>query len=388
VLVAWVNRVRRRVRLLAFFTLAVGLAAVAVAGLVVERETGPGDAFSLDCLPFTPPDDVAGLNRLITGYRAVPGFLGADVGADVRLQDGRRLWVFGDTLRQQDFKGQKFVRNSMLMFSPGCATVVMPHDRGAVVPDRADGVGYWPMDVGAVQHTGYDLVGVSLQRVRTTGTGIFDFEILGPAIAMFEVPVGAAPTLLTVHDLGPDDVDPSRPMWGAAIETTDDAVYIYGTARPGGVSTYGLALEVARAPIGDVADQRAWRYWDGRHWQQDPERAAVLIPASGGVSQVLSVFRRDGSWYALSKRDDVLGKDLVIWKAPAPTGPFVPSEPLADIPSDSADGLLRYMPLAHPDLLPEEDSVVVSYSRNTADLQRLQEHPHLYRPKFLRVPLP
>ena len=78
----------------------------------------------------------------------------------------------------------------------------------------------------------------------------------------------------------------------------------------------------------------------------------------------------------------------MIWKAPAPTGPFVPSAPLARIPSDSANGLLRYMPLAHPDLLPEPGSVVVSYSRNVADLDRLQRDPYLYRPRFLRVPLP
>jgi hypothetical protein len=386
--VAWVNRVRRRVRLLALFVLGFGVAAAVIAGLVAERETDTGRSFSLDCLPFTPPDDVAGLNRLISGYRSVPGFLGADVGADVLLQDGRRLWVFGDTLRQPDFDGQRFVRNSMLIFSPGCATVVMPRDHGAVVPDRADGVGYWPMDVGVVHHTGYDIVGVSLQRIRTTGAGAFDFEVLGPSIALFDVPAGQAPTLMSVHDLGPDDADPSRPMWGAAIETRGDLVYVYGTSRPGGTHTFGLALQVARAPITQVADQEAWRYWDGHSWQRTADHAAVLVPAAGGVSQVLSVFERNGSWYAVSKRDDVLGKDLVIWKAPAPTGPFVASAPLADIPSDSADGLLRYMPLAHPDLLVEPGSVVVSFSRNTADLQRLQEHPHLYRPRFLRVPLP
>ena len=101
-----------------------------------------------------------------------------------------------------------------------------------------------------------------------------------------------------------------------------------------------------------------------------------------------SVFHRGDTWYAVSKRDDVLGRDLVIWKAPAPTGPFVPSAPLAEIPSDSSNGLLRYMPLAHPDLLPEDGTVVVSYSRNVADLQRLQKDPYLYRPEFLRVPLP
>jgi hypothetical protein len=306
----------------------------------------------------------------------------------VELQLGRRIWVFGDTLRQQGFRGQRFVRNSMLIFSPGCASVVMPSDRGAVVPDRADGVGYWPMDIGAVHHPGYDVVGVSLQRVRATGKGVFDFELLGPAIALFTVPVDGAPELMFVRDLGPDSTDPTRPMWGAAIETAQDAVYVYGTAAAPDGSAFGRSLQVARAPITDVANQARWRYWDGQRWQRRPERAAVLIPAVGGVSQVLSVFQRDGSWYAVSKRDDFLGQDLVVWKAPAPTGPFVPSVPVAQIPSDSADGLLRYMPLAHPDLLAEPGSVVVSYSRNVADLQRLLEDPFLYRPRFLRVPLP
>jgi hypothetical protein len=46
------------------------------------------------------------------------------------------------------------------------------------------------------------------------------------------------------------------------------------------------------------------------------------------------------------------------------------------------------MPLAHPDLLPEEGSVVVSYSRNVTDLKRLLTQPTLYRPRFLRVQLP
>jgi hypothetical protein len=366
----------------------IGVAAAAVAGLRSDREVAPDDGLSLSCLPFTEPRTVEGLNRMIARYRAVPGFVGADVGADVQLQDGRRLWVFGDTLRQRAFHGDRIVRNSMLMFSPGCATVVMPHDHGAVVPDRDDGVGYWPMDLGVVHQVGYDTVGVSLQRVRSTGSGAFDFETLGPALALFTVPVHGVPRLISVRDIGPDDPDPTRPTWGAAIETAPGAVYIYGTALPPGGHSFGRLLEVARAPITDVENQAAWRYWDGHRWQRHAERAAVLIPAAGGVSQVLSVFERGGTWYAVSKRDDFLGHDLVIWKAPAPTGPFVPSAPLAEIPSDSADGLLRYMPLAHPDLLPEAGTVVVSYSRNVADLQRLLKDPYLYRPRFLRVPLP
>jgi hypothetical protein len=379
--------VRRRARLLAVVT-GLAVAATATGGTIALSDgSAPGTArLSLSCLPFSAPKTVAALNAQIAHYRSVPGFVGADVGADVTLSDGRGLWVFGDTLRPARSAGPLIVRNSMLMFSPGCATVVTPSDHGAVVPDRTDGVGYWPMDLGVVHESGFDLVGVSLQRVRSTGKGAFDFEILGPAIALFRIAPGAAPQLVRVEDLGPDDPDTERPMWGSAVETVGSTAYIYGTAQPNDHSSFGWSLRVARAPITAVTDPTRWRYWDGARWQRDEARAAVLIPAIGGVSEVLSVFTRDGSWYAVSKRDESLGTDLVIWKAPAPTGPFLASRPLAKIPSN--DGLLRYMPLAHPDLLPSKGSIVVSYSRNTADLNRLLKDPDLYRPRFLQVPLP
>lgn len=49
---------------------------------------------------------------------------------------------------------------------------------------------------------------------------------------------------------------------------------------------------------------------------------------------------------------------------------------------------LRYMPLAHPWLLPQPGTVVVSYSRNFVDLDQVCAVPSRYRPNFLRVVLP
>jgi hypothetical protein len=46
------------------------------------------------------------------------------------------------------------------------------------------------------------------------------------------------------------------------------------------------------------------------------------------------------------------------------------------------------MPLAHPDLLPERGSVVVSYSQNDTDLAEVARDPFVYRPRFLLIPLP
>jgi hypothetical protein len=350
----------------------------------------PSKAAETQCLPIKPVSDVEGLNKLVKNLRTGDEFQGADVGADVTLQDGRRLWVFGDTLRARTFKGQRFVRNSMLVFTHTCAQVVLPADHGALIPDRADGTGYWPMSIAKVQRPGYDLVGVAAQRVRGKADpgNPGDFENLGPSIAVFLVRTGETPQLIERRDLGADNASRKRPMWGAAAAVDGDWIYLYGTANPEKAGVFGWSLNVARVKIDDILKSSQWRYWDGRSWQRNASRASKLIPAVGGVSQTLSVFHKGGRWYAVSKRDEFLGKDLVIWTAPGPTGPFTASPALATIPSDAASGMLRYMPLAHPDLLPEGGSIVVSVSQNNTDIAKVDDNPFLYRPRFLRVKLP
>ncbi|WP_370617073.1 DUF4185 domain-containing protein [Mumia qirimensis] len=378
-------------------------ALVVVAALVVAAVLLPGvlrgddedapsagsGAYETACVAIPELRTIDDLQTIVDTVRGGPELQGGDVGADLELQDGRRIWVVGDTLRSDDFDGQRFVRNSMLLISPGCARTVLPEDNGALIPDRADGVGYWPMSVGRVQRGDTDVVGVGVQRVRSTGgPNTSEFENLGPAIAVFHVKRGGTPQLVEVKDLGPDDASRTRPTWGAAVAVHDDWVYLYGTANPETDGVFGYSMRVARVRIDDIRDQTAWRYWDGSRWRRDADTAQALISAQGGVSQTLSVFEQDGSWYAVSKQDEFLGHNLVIWKAPSPTGPFTVASTAATIPSDAATGQLRYMPLAHPGILPERGSVVVSYSRNNTDVGKVARNPFLYRPAFLRVPLP
>ncbi|GGO73641.1 DUF4185 domain-containing protein [Nocardioides deserti] len=347
----------------------------------------PSLASATTCEPTGPVRTVADLNR-ITELRGSPQFRGGDVGAQAELQDGRRLWVFGDTLRGTGGE-ERFVRNSMLVVEPGCLRVVVPAGGGAVIPDRDREVGYWPMSVVVDGRPGYDLVTVTAQRVRSTDRDdAFGFENIGPAVALFVVPEGGTPQLVERVDVGPDSADTTRPMWGAAAERRDGWLHLYGTARPDTGMPTGFSLQVARVRPDDVLEPDRWRYWDGTAWVRDPTAAAELVPAAGGTSQTLSVFERDGRWYAFSKRDEFLGSDLVFWTAPAPTGPFTAQPPVAELPSDSTTGELRYMPLAHPGLLPRPRSVVVSYSRNRTDIGEVLDDPLLYRPRFLRVPLP
>lgn len=359
----------------------------------------PSLASETECIATGQLRSVKDLNRVTGWLRGSPAFQGGDVGADVLLQDGRRLWLFGDTLRGDDFDGQTFVRNSMLVVGDDCLSVVVPADHGALIPDRPppsgepgeSAVGYWPMSVGRVERPGYDLLSVAAQRVRTVGEGVFGFENLGTSIAVFVVPAGKTPQLVAQRDIGRDNPDSTQPTWGAAstvVEENGPWVYLYGTSRPDATDIFGFALTVARVRPDDILEAGRWRYWDGAAWSTDDRHAAILIPAQGGVSQTLSVFEDDGTWYALSKQDEFLGTNLTVWTAPAPTGPFTLQAPLRQLPSDTATGLLRYMPLAHPELLPRDGTMVVSYSRNTTDFGKVVEDPLLYRPRFLRVTLP
>ena len=275
---------------------------------VVSAEPVPG-ASRTSCVATPEVTNLKQLNAFAGKLRGGEAFQGADVGADVLLQDGRRLWVFGDTLRAADFPGQRFVRNSMLVLGEGCAQTVVPADDGALIPDRGDGVGYWPMSIARVQRPGYDLVGVAAQRVRTTNEpdGAFAFESLGSSMAVFVVLRGGTPQLVAQQDVGPDDKDTARPQWGAAAAVHGGWVYLYGTARPQEQGVFGFSLRVARARPDHILERTSWQFWDGSRWQAKADQAKELIAADQGVSQTLSVFPRNGRWYAVSKRDEFLG---------------------------------------------------------------------------------
>jgi hypothetical protein len=367
------------------------------AGLVagaVDRQVGPATSEGARlgaCVAFRLGDTVAELNQEIGASAGVPEFLGADVGVDVWLSETRSLWLFADTL-QRTPTGYALVRNSMLLLTPSCLQVVEPPRGGAVVPDRSDGVGYWPMSAWMLDRGGDTIVYAMFQRVRAepdagASSGI-DFVTLGPALVVFRVTDSGAPQLVTKVELGTDDPSKESPEWGAAAALDGGWLYLYGTSTRDLAGIHGFALRVARVRPDHATDMSRWRYWDGREWRPEPDDAAPLILEEGGVSQTLSVWSQGGRWYVLSKENEFLGDHIVVWRGDAPQGPFGPPRDVADLPCDPNTGELRYMPLAHPGLLPEPGTVVVSYSRNYVDPAQVCAAPWRYRPYFLRVALP
>ena len=339
----------------------------------------PGVPYSLgECRPATPGAEFGG----------EPLLVGADVGASARLADGRVVWAYGDTFRRPDGVTLTAVRNSLAIQSDDCRAVVIPAGGQEAIPNRADGVGYWPMSL-AVTHEGRtSRLRVFAERVRGSEGG-FRFVNLGPAVATFVVSGDGAPILQSVTDLGPDDASRVNVGWGAAVADGGDGYwYVYGTANPDQPMVFGWSVRVARSTAVNLDNPSAWEYWSGGVWSRDASRATPLIDAVGGVSQTFSVFRAGASWYAVSKRDGDLGADLAVWAASAPWGPFGHPVTVGRIPDQDEPSVLRYMPLAHPEVPSSPGTVLVSVCRNSADPELLARSPELYRPFFVEVAIP
>lgn len=363
-----------------------GLAGCAVAtsaadGIPVDQRA------MADCRAFIPYPDLETWAAAFAKEPSMSGWVGGDIAADTRLSNGQTIFAFGDTIVDTMAAATPTVRNSLLAFDEDRSCLVLGPEGQAFVPDRPDGIGYWPTSV--VQAAPDGAITLFLQRVSGSAIEGETFTNLGPSLAEVVLDEFEVPHVARVIDIGPDDASRQRIGWGAASWVADDGyVYVYGTSNPELRMIFGWSLHVARATPDHVADPQTWEYWNGTAWVRDPASAVPLIPAEGGVSQTLSVFEHEGTWYAVSKRDDFLGDDVVIWTAPGPMGPFRVAGPVASRPSDPGAGVITYAALAHPTLFPEDGTIVVSVSQNTTDRSALVEDPTLYRPEFFRVPLP
>jgi len=329
-----------------------------------------------------------GMDRLMDRLDDEPLLQGGDHGGSVILADGRRMFVYGDTIRDSVTVSPFMVRNSVLIADDGCVTAVEGPDRAAVVSNDRDNTGYWPMSLRSVAVDGGTRVEVIMNRVREDRVNAF--QTLGTSLVTFEVPTNRMPKVVDRQPLAPDPEDWRTPNWGAAMWDHDGRTYVFGTASNETKTTAGWSLHVARTDPENLGDMDTWEYWDGSQWVADPPSASAseashLIPADKGVSHVLSVFERDGSWYALSKEGDYTGDRLAVWKADAVTGRW---EKHIGQSLENTNGIQRYTPLAHPDFRTLSGELLISWSESPEDQGRYYTNPELYRPEFDEITLP
>ncbi len=314
---------------------------------------------------------------------SLPAWQAGDIGASARLEDGRLVWLFGDTIRPN--LQQQLVANSMLVTSGLCVSQLLDASKGPVIPDVSPTVVRWPMSVAVSKEQGREVIFVLCSRIDRGTGGQFGFTFLGTSAAVFTVKSGQAPELLKVVDITPDSRNEEQINWGAAATIRGGWFYVYGTRLTGQKYDFGRELYVARAAADDPGDQKRWQFWDGTRWQSDVSRAKLILPSQGGVSQTLSVDSVGKGFVAVSKLGGDVANFVYKWTAPHPWGPWTPVKELK-APAGFDTGHYEYAPLAHPEIPLASGELLVSISRNTDDFQHLVEDPEVGRPKFVQIP--
>lgn len=323
----------------------------------------------------------------------------ADQAASVRLPDGRYAWLFGDTvqgtLTRRD--GALAVSRWVMPHSSAVVTsgtscrdtrVVTGPRRTSLLPDAANGEVHWPM--AAVVDGGQ--LHVFAQRVRLTPHQGFTSTGTRLAALHYRDSAGrpATPAFSRWQPTPSTGVAEDRGIqWGAAVERSGSHLYVYGTRGSKDPMVFGKSLHVARVPVGRLGSWASWRYWDGRSWVTGSARAVAVKEAAGGVSTSLSVDRVGERWVAVTKKDEFLGREIVVLTAERPTGPWRETRiATTDTDADLEEGDVTYTALGHPDIPLTSGRMLVSVSRNNLDSRRTLRDVERGRPYFFEAGLP
>lgn len=252
---------------------------------------------------------------------------------------------------------------------------------------------YWPNDGVVIDGQ----VHVFALRIQDAPTPPFAFKTAGVALlsasADDAVPFAGAyqqartPLFIAPNADGQGEVtfgNAVMPLTAAAgAPAPDGFVYVYGNR--GG--RYAKFLLAARVPAAQIGQFKAYRYWDGSAWVPQIERAANL---TRGVSTEFSVQPLPDGRFLLVHMTEPLGRTVAVRYGASPVGPWGPDIPVWDCPEATLTAnTFVYGAKAHPHLSAAGE-LLISYHVNSFDFWEnfSAGGAAIYRPRFLRLPLP
>lgn len=296
------------------------------------------------------------------------GWTGGDATYSVDLKNGKTLWLFGDTFLNQvnpDRSRPSFrlINNSVVLQDGASMTTYHGGTTSkpaafAIPPDA--GEWYWPGD-GTV--AGGKLY-LFMHGFGTGGGGAWDFFRTSVDLLTID------PQTLKIESNKRLFDDPLI-SWGAAILEDAAYTYVYGVLS----DDTGKDLYVARTNA-DLTTP--WEYFTGIEWVTDPLDAEAILE---DVSEQFAVFK-DGDVYYLLTQNNFFGKDIHLFDASAPEGPFENDRVVYCTP-ETGGNIFTYNAFAHPHVY--SDSLLVSYNVNSFESNDLLKSADNYRPFFVRI---
>ncbi len=338
-----------------------------------------------DCTPAFPPQSP---------------WLGADAAYSVPLQDGRDVWIFGDTLygekRQVTGDDPRMVRNtigiSTCKESHWNIDYVIRHDATGKFLDffqsQHKGTWYWALD--GVEHK--NELWVTLLCVRNAPkatSAALGFEICGTDLAHV-TGLRADPQnwKVSYFPLVPDGVH-ANPSASAVIE--DNNLYIYTLDENGSRPTI-----LTRIPLQGLDDPKKNLQYLGSDggWHDGLEPAkAKPIMQHGAAEMSVRYHPELKKWIAVLVDPSIFSGTVLLRTSPTMAGPWTEGEVIYHIPELQKDSAgydpdtFCYAGKEHPEF-EKKGELVFTYVCNTMKPKRLETETNIYFPKLVRMPMP
>lgn len=349
------------------------------------------------------------------------GWTGGDVAGTIDLNDGRVLWIFGDTWIGPVVDGKHAAGSQMVN---NTAAIHRRSDVGASIPpesieflfgndpktqkatawivpanpsDEAEPTWFWPTGGGVtVVQNGRPSLYVFLFKVQKAGVeGVWNFRIAGTTMAVFDdirlsTDEWQARLLDIPHSIGTPKGATSEfktSEWGltALVEPAagGEEVFIYGVKRR---AKDRDNLVLAKVPAARIEQFDQWSFYAGPDkWSPLPGDA---VSVAENLPKELSVERsRSGSEFLMVHSEPMLGTGIFLRRAKRPEGPWSARELIHRVSDYQGDRrFFTYAAKGHV-LLSGVDNLLVTYAVNAHEFGLIVEDANVYRPHCIRVKL-
>ncbi|MEQ8189534.1 MAG: DUF5005 domain-containing protein [Candidatus Eremiobacterota bacterium] len=318
------------------------------------------------------------------------GWTGADGTYSIPLNDGRTMWLFGDTfIGKTDSSGKRseetvIINNSVaIQEGKDPSTVKFIYGGTEEKPESffipPDGKGFfWIYDAIPC---GDGKIIVFLPQVEISGEGIFSFRQTGnwTADVLIDGNKFSVENYKKLPYFQAKDEEKPAIAFGASVLVEKDWTYIYGT------EDYEITknLLLARIKSGSIPSETQWEFYTGTGWSKN---LSDCKPVFKEVGNELSVHKNHDGRYIITTQKNGSGSDIEIIFGTSPEGPWDTPLSVWHI-EESNDRIFSYNAKAHPELSDTEKGLLISYNVNAWNFDDLYIDSTIYRPRFIRVRL-
>ena len=353
------------------------------------------------------------------------GWTGADGCYSVELGAGRTLWLYSDTwvgtvAEGKHAKGSRLVNNSIGLQPAGKNGKPPKHDslefywgkpgkdgkpRAWIEPDlppndsQAAGKSwYWLLDGCMISSPGGEkkllVFLMHMGRKKEGGDGVFNFRMLGGALAVISNPLDD-PSQWKISQAanphsrrsGTDDISWATALYHSGREGPGEpgTLYIYGIRDVKGLNKQ---VVLARAPAARADDFSTWRFFNGKGWSGKSSDAVKITDEAVNEHTVERISFAGKNHLVLVESQPVFGRHVLVRTAANPEGPWSGLKKVFLVRNleNGKHKRFTYAGKGHAHLSAPGE-LLISYVINSHNFWDMVGDTSIYRPRFIRVPL-